>query len=236
MGGGYNAPPGGGLDVIVQELRELWRRLRELERPTGTSLNSLVAQVQAALANINSTVAAAIAANSYTKSQIDSKIANPPAGSNVSGDVTASGNVTASGRVTSAGAPLTSLPSYNYQVTTGFKAAWINNDGQVGFSPSTLKVKKDLEAFPDDLASAFLDLTPYLGRYTWDAEDSPLKVFLVAEEVQASGFGPDVVPLDDDGEPQTVNYSQVVVPLLAVVKMQQKQIDALTERLNAAGL
>lgn len=230
MAGGYATPPGGSLEWISKQLNDLRLRLKELERPTGTSLNSLVDQVQAALANINASVVAAIAANSYTKSQIDGLVANPPAGSDVTGDVTASG------RVTSAGAPLTSLPSYNYQVTTGYKSAWINDDGQVGFSPSTLRVKKDLEPFPDDLAQAFLALTPYLGRYTWDDEGSPLKVFLIAEDVGGAGFGPDVVPVDEAGDPETVNYSQVVVPLLAVVKLQQAQIASLMGRLDDAGI
>lgn len=227
MGGGYKTPPGDGLEVIIQELRELWRRLRELERPTGTSLNSLVDQVQQALANITTTVTAAITANSYTQAQIDNKVANPPAGSNVTGSVTASGDVTAAGRVTSA-APFLSPGSYAYQVTTGYVAAWINNDGQIGYSPSTAAVKKDLEPFPDDLADAFLALTPYLGRYTWDEEGSPLKVFLLAEETKAAGFGPDVVPLDEAGDPQSINYSQLVVAALAALKRQQAQIDALT--------
>ncbi|MFE4469559.1 hypothetical protein ACFRFH_12160 [Leifsonia sp. NPDC056824] len=158
----------------------------------------------------------------------------------VTGSVTAasvsSGDVASTGRVTSGGSPLTSLPSYGYTVTTSYRAAWINGDGQFGYSPSTRAVKKDLEAFPDSLADAALALTPYLGRYTWDEETDPLKVFLIAEDVQAAGFGPDVVPTDEAGAPEAINYSQFVVPLLALVKRQQSQIDALTQRLTNAGI
>lgn len=231
MAGGYGTPRGDSLDVLSGLVADMRRRLRELERPTGTSLTSLVQQVQMALANLNAQVAAAINANSYTKAVIDDLIANPPAGSNVTGNVVASGNVTAGGQVTSA-QPLKSPGSFAYQVTTGYVSAWINNDGQIGFSPSTATVKKDLEEFPADLADAFLALTPYLGRYTWDDEDTPLKVFLLAENTQAAGFGPDVVPVDEDGAPQTINYSQLVVPLLAAVKRQQAQIDALTQQVD----
>jgi hypothetical protein len=154
----------------------------------------------------------------------------------LSGGLSAGGDVSSSGRVSSNGAPLTSLPSFNYQVTTGYKAAWINNDGQVGFSPSTIRVKKDLEVFPDALIDSFMTLTPYLGRYTWDDENTPKKVFLVAEDVEGAGFGPDVVPVDAEGNPETVNYSQVVVPLLAAVKRQQAWLVALEQRLTDAGL
>lgn len=227
MAGGYEATPE-GIAAVRALFDQLRSRVAELERPTGTSINSLVAQVQAKLAELDSTVTALVAAalgNYYTKSETDSHIASP-------GNI-APGNVDASGRVTSGGAPLTSLPSFNYQVTTGYKSAWINNDGQVGFSPSTLRVKKDLEPFPDELADAFLlTMTPYLGRYTWDDESEPLKVFVIAEEAAAAGFGPDVVPGDKDGQPETVNYSQLVVPLLAVVKQQQARLAALESRLD----
>lgn len=146
------------------------------------------------------------------------------------------GDVYTGGRVTSAGSPFTSLPSYNYQVTTGYKAVWINSDGQIGYSASTRAVKKDLEPFPAELADNLLNVTPYLGRYTWDDESTPLRVFLIAEDMQDAGFGPDVVPTDADGNPETVNYSQVVVPLLAAVKSLQAQVTVLQDRLTAAGI
>ncbi|ODA89818.1 hypothetical protein ATY41_04005 [Leifsonia xyli subsp. xyli] len=59
-----------------------------------------------------------------------------------------------------------------------------------------------------------------------------MKVFLIAQDVQPAGFGPDVVPLDEDGHPATINYSQLVVPLLAVTRRQQEQIDSLSARLT----
>lgn len=233
MGGGYKAPRD-GMEQIAGRFLDQSERLRELERPTGTSIGSLLQQVQQTLANIVSQVNTIatnwMAANAYTKAQVDAKVASP--GTIAPSDVNASGNVVAGGQVTST-QPLKSIGSFNYQVTTGYKAAWINNDGQVGFSPSTREVKKDLEPFPADLTSAFLNLTPYLGRYTWDDETEPLKVFLIAEDAQAAGFGPDVVPLDEDGNPVAINYSQMVVPLLAIVKQQQAQIDTMAKRIEA---
>ena len=112
-------------------------------------------------------------------------------------------------------------------VVSGYVSAWLNGDGRLGATASTRASKRDLVPMTD--LTGLMSLTPYLGRYVWDADDSPLKVFLIADEVQSAGFGPDVAPLDETGEAFTVNYSQMVVPLLAAVQ-------SLTARLDAAGL
>lgn len=214
--------------ALVRRMEDLQRQLRELTPSIADAFRPVVADLQA-------TIEATIADTYYTKVQTDAKVASPgaiaPTTLSATGAVSAGGDVAAGGQVTSA-QPLKSPGSYAYQVTTGYKAGWINNDGQVGFSPSTRRVKKDLVKFPEDLAAAFLALTPYLGRYTWDAEDEPLKVFLIAEEAEAAGFGPDVVPVDDDGDPETINYSQLVVPLLAVVKQLEARVVALEENVR----
>jgi len=232
MAGAYVAPPGDQLGALLNQLAAIKRRLSVLERPTGTQLSSLVAQVQAALANIAATVAAEIAANSLTTSEIEALVAAP---GNIS-----PGNVIAAGQVQSNGAPLKSLPSHNYTVSSGYVATWTDGDGTIGTSPSTGTVKKDLAEMTADDARNLLSLTPYWGRYVWDDADSPLKVFFLAEDVRAAGFGPDVAPtvvgeplqlvnpdgtpvLDADGnqavvpvgQAWTVNYSQMVVPLIA---------------------
>lgn len=129
-------------------------------------------------------VGGALDPNYYPRSQTDAKVATPgnitPGTVTASGDVTTTGAVSATGQVTGGRVvstqPLQSIGSYNYQVTSGYKAGWINSDGQIGFSPSTIRVKKDLEPLPDDLADAALGMGAYLGRYTWDDDDSPLKL------------------------------------------------------------
>ncbi|WP_295012004.1 hypothetical protein [uncultured Microbacterium sp.] len=243
MGNGYASPALGELGWLVEQLQQIQVRLAELETPTGTSMNSLVAQVQQAIANINTTVNAAISANSYTKSQIDTKIGSP--------GLIAPTDVAASGQVSSNGGPFKSQPSYAYAVATSYKGAWI--DGvtyQIGYSASSERVKTDLQPMR---GSRILDLTPYWGRYVWDDPTSPPKAFLLAREVQDAGFGPDVAPVVEDaplvmrdshgdpiqvdgrdvvipvGEAYTINYGQLVVPLIAAVQ-------ALAARLDVAGL
>lgn len=246
MAGGYVSPSQGDYGWLVDELQRIQMRLAEVETPTGTSMNSLVAQVQEAIANINTTVNAAISANSYTKTQIDNLVANPPAGSNVTG------NVSASGQVSSNGAPFKSQPSYNYTVATSYFSLWI--DGvtyQIGLSPSSELVKTDIVPMTDGLERV-MALRPIRGRYLWDAAETPPKVFLLAEEVRSAGFGPDVAPVATEDMPiegpdgsvtvipagtaAGVNYSQLVVPLIAAVQEQQAVIAGLTARLDAAGI
>lgn len=178
-----------------------------------------------------------------------------------------SGNVVSSGQVQSNGAPFVSLPSHNYNCTSGYVACWINGDGTFGTSPSSELVKTGLTPMTGADAQRLLNLTPYWGRYLWDADTDPLRVFFLAEDVRAAGFGPDVAPvaetpvtftgpdgnpvLDASGSPVTVpvgeawtiNYSQMVVPLIAAwhdgaqqMQAMQSQIDALTARLKAAGI
>jgi hypothetical protein len=231
MAGGYSAAPGDSLAPIADAISRIEDRVKLLESPTGTSAANLVEQVKAALVGINDQVAAAIAANSYTKAQVDSRIANPPSsvaiagglsttgGVAANGDVTAggkvaaTGNVDAGGRVFSQGA-VVSPGSRATTVSVGYVAQWIDGAGVMGYVPSTRGSKKDLVEME---AAAIYAVTPYWGHYLADEPDSPLKSFVIAEEVLEAGFGPDVVPLDDDGRPFTVNYSQLVPGLLAAV-------------------
>lgn len=192
------------------------RALRALQAADGTQLDqataklrALRAEVEDRLNEIPAEVAAAFASlGVYTVAEVDNLVANPP------GDVHVAGAIfSPHGRAN--------------PVVNDYVSAWLNVDGRIGASASTRAVKRDLEPFPPELAEALLSVVPQLGRYVWDDPDSPLKVFLIAEDVKAAGFGPDVVPRDPEGEPFTINYSQLVVPLLAIVRDQQARIEAL---------
>lgn len=136
----------------------------------------------------------------------------------------ATGNMDASGRVFSAGA-LVSPGSHDYNVSVGYVAAWINGDGTIGTSPSTEALKKDLA--PMNGPTGILDLQPYWGHYDWDDSTERPKSFLIAEKVYDAGFGPDIAPLDADGKPFTVNYSQLVPALIAELQAAVARIAAL---------
>jgi hypothetical protein len=224
MAGGYGTPQGDSLDVIGRIVKDILRRLRELERPTGTSLSSLVAQVQAALANINATVATAISANSYTKTTIDNLIANPPSGSNVTGDVTASGRVVSTGVINSPGTKANT-------VTVGYSAVYIDSSGNMGGNTSSRRFKQDISAVESDVPG-FLGLATYRFRYIDAVEelgdDAPWEFGLMAEDVVK--VAPWACFYEEDGVTvRGINYDRLIVAAINVLQDHER-------RLKAAGL
>lgn len=147
MAGGYTSTTPGDLGWLIDELREIQRRLRELETPTGTSMNSLVAQVQAAIANIDTTVSASIAANSYTKAEIDSRDAA----------VTATANT----KVAKSGDTMTGdlfLPNATAAVS-GYVVAYWDGTGRISKGASSARFKEQI-AQVDPLALGDLFSAP----------------------------------------------------------------------------
>lgn len=211
------------------------RGLRDALRIDGSQFIRLYEKMQVLYADVRTLfdnldvrvtelVYAIIPALTYTRAEIDGKVASPGA--------IAPTSVTASGQVHSA-APLRSPGSRSYVVSSGYAGAWINDDGTIGISPSTRTLKKNLTPMSGpspadvDAVEALLSLTPHWGHYLWDDDGAPLKSFLIAEEVHEAGFGPDVVPVGSDGEPFTLNYSQLVPALIAALQAQARRIDAL---------
>jgi hypothetical protein len=259
MGNGYGPPPGDQYEILAEALRGLARRLSELEIPTGTSVNSLVNQVQLAIANIDTTVNASIAANSYTKSQIDTKIASP---GNISpGNVTASGfgsfggagtfggagsfggTLSATGAL-STGGQFNCLDAYNFDITYTRRTAWLGNDGRLGFASSSRDKKTDIRLAEIDV-DAFISLQPNSFFYRAEiARRTRLRINegidyvpareigLMAEDLDAAGFGA-FVYYDEDGNPEGIEYSMLTVPLLAVARQQASLISDLTARVAA---
>jgi len=218
---------------VPKQLAELRRAIRELGPSVAASLLPVVS-------NLETTINEKLASGYYTNTQTDAKVASPgtiaPVDVNASGSVKAGGDVTAGGQVVSQ-LPLKSPGSYGFQtVGPNYKVAYIDPDGRIGFSPSTRDSKKDLEVMPEAMADAFLGLTPYLGHYLADDDAVPLRPFLIAEDVAAAGFGPDVVPCDEEGNALTVNAPQLVPVLLAVARKQAAQLSDLGARLAALEL
>lgn len=231
--------------------REQERRdIRDALRIDGSQFVKLYEKMQALIAGLNQTVSdlvnQLVPQLTYTKSEIDTKVASPGAISPTT--VTATGDISTSARVVSQAA-LRSPGSRSYVVSTNYAGGWINEDGTIGISPSTRTLKKNLipmsEAAPSqvDAVEALLSLVPYWGHYVWDDDGAPLKSFLIAEDVHEAGFGPDVAPVGDDGQPFTLNYSQLVPALIAAFRSEraaridlESQVGALTTRLDNAGI
>jgi hypothetical protein len=152
----------------------------------------------------------------------------------VAGAFSAGGNVTANGAVYSASA-VQSPGSRALVVTVGYVNAYLDTNGFLGYQPSTRRVKKDLQTIPGWLLDATLRLPTYLGRYKTEDTDAPLTPFLIAEDVRDAGFGPSVVPLDDDGEPAAINHQNLTPILLALIQRLEARVTELESKLASAG-
>lgn len=233
------------LQPLTRELDEIKRRLRELETPTGTQKASLLNQVQTQLASIDQRVTDSVAANSYTRAQIDSKVANP-------GDINP-GNVNASGGVSSPGtvrgdAGLTSVGAYNLNVTTlpgDRRTAWIHASGALGQTVSSRRFKTSIVRVPST-AAQFLQVMPALFEYIGqvDIRDNPenpnydpayvvpVEVGVIAEQLVEAGLSEYVFFEDDGTTPLGVNYAEFGVHAALVIGADHEdRIAALEARL-----
>lgn len=193
-----------------RQLADIKRWMLEMPASVAKSFRPIMDQLQA-------TIITTIQDTYSTTVQMLNAIAHP--------GVIAPTDVNATGQVSSVQA-FKSAGSHDYIVSSNYVAAWINGDGTIGTSPSTVDVKKDLEPMtPQDVFDRLNSMTAYWGRYDWDDETEPLKVFLLAEDVKAAGFGPDVAPCDANGKPYTVNYSQLIVPMIAAGQAMQAEIE-----------
>ncbi|PRB01744.1 hypothetical protein [Microbacterium sp. MYb64] len=220
MGNGYDSPPQGEYGVLADELRRLAERLAELETPTGTSVNSLVDQVQEAIANINTTVTAAISANSYTRPQIDNLVANPPSGSNVTGNVAASGNLSVGGTTTATGDIFT--PNATPAVTA-YTNAYINGDGRLSKGASSARYKVNIE--PVDPASLG-PIFPQLNEFEMRSDpDHTVRIGHIAEHLAADpALQRFVVYAEIDGEPLPDSIDFISLLLAQTAQLQQRVV------------
>lgn len=229
-------------------------RLEEASGNGGSAFSALKQWVGDALSSIQQSVTDTVnnvLANYSTTSQMNTAIGTAISGNITPNTVTSNGE-TVNGTATFNG-NMFNVTGKNTPVTSGFVATYYNSDGRYGATASSGAVKTDLTPIqPADL-DALMALTPYWGRYIWDSPDSPRKAFLLAEDVQAAGFGPDVAPvvegdqpmnigLEDDpvlinpGTAWTINEAKLVPVLLAITQNLAAENKALTARLDAAGL
>lgn len=223
----YSTPAGDGFGPLIRELDEIKRRLSELETPTGTSMNSLVAQVQEALAAIGTTINAWLLANSYTKAQIDSLVASP--GNIAPGNVTASGQVSGSTGVFNGG--LRSTDVYGHLVTGGgaYSATWTNIDGTIGTAPSSRRFKQDIR--PADIDASVIERMEVVQFRYKDAvanvgDEAAVTLGGIAEQFIEAGAGFAVNP-DADGEPFSIEDRPVLYTLLAYTQQLAARVRAL---------
>lgn len=222
MAGGYDMTPVDPLDVLRAQLVDMKARLAELERPTGTQLFNAVRELTALVDDLQTQVDNLLA------------VAVNTGDVNATGDVHVDGDIyTPHGRVT--------------PVTTNYIGAWINSDGRIGASASSVIYKQDFQpANVDPLIDALLSVSLVRFRYI-DAvkalgDDAGWELGAIAEYFATIGLD-EYVFTTADGAPMGINYERLTIPLIAVVQRlheQSKERDArmtaLEKRLADAGL
>jgi len=203
----YPTPPGDSLDTLVTALKALSRRLSELEKPSGTNIGSLVAQVQAALVDLEGAVDTYLSSGTVSMASI-----------NASGSITASGTVSGVAALKSSGAAgtnLASVPGNRQSVWQIYDGA---NIGLYGYATSSITTKMNLREVPYT-AEAFLRCAAYLYEYKaqvamredpeseyYDPDyEVPEEVGYMAEHLIENGLGQFVPMLD--GQPIGIDYA-----------------------------
>lgn len=123
-----------------------------------------------------------------------------------------------------------------YSATTANGAnVFVDSVGQLFRSTSSIKYKTDVQDATEDEVNAVLQIRPVTYKSLADADDSDKRWWgFIAEEVEQ--IDPRLVTHNEDGEPEGVQYDRIVPALVGIIQRQQAQIDALTARLDAAGL
>jgi hypothetical protein len=236
MGGGYTPAPDAGdsLAPIVRRFGQVQRELKDVQRPGKTNLVALYDQVQQALANINATVSAAIAANSYTKAEIDSRDSSTLASANA---FTTAG-FTASGGISAADLYARNAPGFN--ITATRVAAWLqSSDGRLGTATSSELNKTNIRPVPLADLIGILEIDVSYFEYIAEVrkrDDPSFEGYVGPEYHVATNIGSIAQRLHEAGLWQFVVYERA--PILQDVVIthedgtQEEQAVAVGDRLK----
>lgn len=132
-------------------------------------------------------------------------------------------------------------------VTTSYVSAYLNSDGRLGATASSVVYKRDfIPADTADVVKAILAVSLIRFHYIEAVErlgdDAPVELGGIAEYFASVGLS-EYVFNNADGEPMGINYERLSIPLIAVVqqlhadgKARDIRMDKLEARLTAAGL
>lgn len=211
--------PAQATNKLVSTLNEYGRRLRELEKPSGSQLTQAIQKVLDISANIDQTVAASINRNSYDRATIDAKC-----------------NAWNWGVLPPGRGGTNTTNAYNNVFSTGsWRAVWALSDGTMGTAQSSRKVKQDF-MMPDitleQMRSVDWTLYRFIDDVNQNGDDAAIHIGMIAEELDDNGLG-QFVEYNDDYEPVGINYPMLGVWAIHEAHLAHDRIDRLEERLKA---
>lgn len=204
---------------LVSTLNEYGRRLRELEKPSGSQLTQAIQKVLDISENIDQTVSASINRNSYDRATIDAKC-----------------NAWNWGVLPPGRGGTNTTNAYNNVFSSGsWRAAWVLSDGTMGTAQSSRKVKQDF-MMPDvtleQMRAVDWTLYRYIDDVNLNGDSANLHLGMVAEDLDDNGLGL-FVEYNDDYEPCGINYPMLSVWAIHEAHLAHDRIDRLEERLKA---
>lgn len=204
---------------LVSTLNEYGRRLRELEKPSGSQLTQAIQKVLDISANIDQTVAASINRNSYDRGTIDAKC-----------------NAWNWGVLPPGRGGTNTTNAYNNVFSAGsWRAAWVLSDGTMGTAQSSRKVKQDF-IMPDitleQMRAVDWTLYRFIDDVNRNGDSAAIHIGMIAEELDDNGLG-QFVEYNDDYEPVGINYPMLGVWAIHEAHLAHDRIDRLEERLKA---
>lgn len=201
--------PAQATNKLVSTLNEYGRRLRELEKPSGSQLTQAIQKVLDISANIDQTVAASI----------DQKC-----------------NTWNWGVLSTDRGGTHTTNAYDNLFTVGpWRAVWALSDGTMGTSQSSRKVKQDFlkpDITLEQMRSVDWTLYRFIDDVNRNGDSATIHVGMIAEELDDNGLG-QFVEYNDDYEPVGINYPMLGVWAIHEAHLAHDRIDRLEERLKA---
>ena len=210
--------PAQATNKLVATLNEYGRRLRELEKPSGSQLTQAIQKVLDISANIDDTVAASINRSSYDRATIDQKcdkwnwgvLSTDRGGTNTTN-------------------------AYNNLFTVGpWRAVWALSNGTMGTSQSSRKVKQDFlkpEITLEQMRSVDWTLYRFIDDVNLNGDSATIHIGMIAEDLDDNGLGQFVEY--NDYEPCGINYPMLGVWAIHEAHLAHDRIDELESRLKA---
>lgn len=211
--------PAQATNKLVSTLNEYGRRLRELEKPSGSQLTQAIQRVLDISENIDQTVAASISRNSYDRATIDQKC-----------------NAWNWGVLPPGRGGTNTTNAFNNLFSTGsWRAVWALSDGTLGTAQSSRKVKQDFimpEITLEQMRAVDWTLYRFIDDVNLNGDSATVHLGMVAEELDDNGLG-QFVEYNDDYEPCGINYPMLGVWAVHEAHLAHDRIDRLEERLKA---
>lgn len=211
--------PAQATNKLVSTLNEYGRRLRELEKPSGSQLTQAIQKVLDISANIDQTVAASINRTSYDRATIDAKC-----------------NAWNWGVLPQGRGGTNTTNAYNNLFSAGsWRAVWALSDGTMGTAQSSRKVKQDFmrpDITLEQMRAVDWTLYRFIDDVNRNGDSAAIHIGMIAEELDDNGLG-QFVEYNDDYEPVGINYPILGVWAIHEAHLAHDRIDRLEERLKA---